>query len=187
MSDTTFHIPMLETERLILRAPQFSDLPFYAAFKASERSRFTGGPFDAEQARKSFSAVAGLWVLRGYGLFTAVLKTDTDTVIGGFGIFHPVNQQEPEFGWSLYAAEHEGKGFVTEAMRAVIPWAWDVMGVETAQSHIDEHNEASVKIAKALGATFDPETTKAANSPGGKFDDYGPFVNIWRHHKGALT
>ncbi len=186
MSDTTLHIPTLETERLILRAPRHSDLPFYCAFKASERSRFTGVPVDEKLAPKNFSAVAGAWVLRGYGLLTGTLKTDPATVIGGFGIFHPYNHEEPEFGWSLYAAEHEGKGYVTEAMRAVIAWAWGPLGVETAQSHIDEGNDASVKVAQALGATLDADATTKANAQGGMFQDNPTIVNIWRHHKGAL-
>ena len=44
----TVTIPTLETERLILRAPQFSDANAYVAFKTSERAKFTGG-------RKPFS------------------------------------------------------------------------------------------------------------------------------------
>lgn len=183
----TFTIPTLETERLVLRAPQPSDMAAYVGFKTSERSKFTGGPIDAFKASTNFAAIAGQWVLRGYGLFIATTKADPDTAIGGFGIFHPLmNQEEPEFGWTLYDGANEGKGYVTEAMRTVIPWAWDVMGVETAQSHIDVGNDASVAVAKALGATFDAKQTEISNGPGGEFDDDGPFVNIYRHHKGAL-
>ncbi len=180
-------IPTLETQRLILRAPRMQDSAQYVGFKTSERSKFTGGPIAENVARSNFSAIAGQWVLRGYGLFMATLKTDPDTAIGGFGIFHPERQEEPEFGWTLYDAAYEGKGYVTEAMRTVIPWAWDVIGVDTAQSHIDEGNAPSVAVATALGAKFDPVTTKKANGPGGEFDDDGPFVNIYRHTKGALT
>jgi RimJ/RimL family protein N-acetyltransferase len=187
VNGTTIHIPTLETERLILRAPRMQDSASYVAFKTSERSKFTGGPIAADVARTNFSAVAGLWVSRGYGLFMAALKTDPETAIGGFGIFHPERQEEPEFGWSLYDAANEGKGYVTEAMRMVIPWAWDVIGVDTAQSHIDEGNAPSVAVATALGAKFDPATTKKANGPGGEFDGNAAFVNIYRHTKGALA
>ncbi|MCF2871052.1 GNAT family N-acetyltransferase [Octadecabacter sp. G9-8] len=182
-------IPTLQTERLILRGPRMSDMQTYVDYKMSERSKFTGGPIDREKAAFQFASLAGLWALRGYGLFMAALKDTPDTVIGGFGIFHPlVDQEEPEFGWTVYDATLEGKGYVTEAMRTVIPWAWDVMGVETAQSHIDEGNDPSVAVARALGATFDAKQTEIANAPGGEFHGGdGPLVNIWRHHKGALT
>lgn len=187
---TTANIPTLETERLILRAPRLTDVDSYVAYKMSERSKFTGGPIDRERASFQFAALAGLWRLRGYGLFMAALKDTPDDVIGGFGIFHPLaNQEEPEFGWTLYDATLEGKGYVTEAMRTIIPWAWDVMGVETAQSHIDEGNDASAAVARALGATFDAKQTEIANAPGGEFYDADDdlIVNIWRHHKGAMT
>ena len=189
MSVTAVHIPTLETERLILRAPRFEDATAYIAYRTSPRARFTGGTIDASLARTLFSSIAGLWVLRGYGLFMAALKTAPQNAIGGFGIFHTQKQEEPEFGWTLYDEQHEGKGLVTEAMRTIIPWAWDVMGVDTAQSHIDEGNDASVKVARALGAHFDAEQTKIANAQGGEFYDEGDstIVNIWRHHKGALT
>jgi RimJ/RimL family protein N-acetyltransferase len=181
-------IPNLITDRLVLRAPRVTDQPVYAAFKSSARSRFTGGPLDAATARRNFAAVAGEWVMRGYGLFTGALKSDPDTAIGGFGIFHPLGQKEPEFGWSLWDERYEGQGYVTEAMRATIPWAWSVIGVDTAQSHIDEGNAGSVAVARALGATFDPETTRIENAQGGEhFNTAGRICNIWRHRKGALV
>lgn len=186
--NATVTIPTLETERLILRAPRIEDFEAYAGFKTSDRAVFTGGQIDRTQAMSNFWGIAGQWVLRGYGLFMAELKTGGGA-IGGVGIFHPLKYEEPEFGWTLYDAAHEGKGYVTEAMRKVIPWAWGVMGVTTAQSHIDEGNAASERVATALGATLDHVQTQIANAPGGEFydDGTGPRVNIWRHHKGALT
>ena len=187
MTSLTLHIPTLETDRLILRAPRLQDVACYVSFKTSERSKFTGGPIGSEEARKGFNGVCGQWVLRGYGLFMGALKTEPDTAIGGFGIFHPARHEEPEFGWSLYDVAFEGKGYVTEAMRAVIPWAWDVIRTDTAQSHVDIDNTPSATVAEALGATFDTATTKKANGPGGEFENNGSFVNIYRHTKGALT
>ena len=179
-------ISIIETERLILRAPTLDDAEYYVAFKMSERAKFTGGPIDQRKAEAGFFNVSGQWHLRGYGLFMAANKSDPQKVIGGFGIFHPLHQEEPELGWTIYDAASEGKGFVTEAMRAIIPWAWPVMKVDTAQSHIDEDNEASVAVARALGATFDAETTRIANAKGGQFADDDAQVNIWRHTNGAL-
>ena len=184
----TVKIPTLETERLVLRPPQLSDAKAFMDFLMSPRAEFVGGPVAEGHAARSFASFPGQWLLRGYGYFIGALKTDPETPLGGFGVFHPVHIEEPEFGWALYNAADEGKGYVTEAMRTVIPWAWDHIGTDTAQSHIDEGNEASVAVARALGATFDAEETRIANAPGGDFDDEdGPHVNIWRHHKGALT
>lgn len=181
-------IPTLETERLVLRAPRLADTERYIAFKASPRSRFTGGPVDRKAATGNFFGIAGQWALRGYGLFMAAMKDAPDRAIGGFGVFHPFCQAEPEFGWSLYDGAFEGQGLVTEAMRKVIPWAWPVLGVDTAQSHIDDGNHGSVAVARALGAVFDTETTEASNAPGGELhSENGSRVHVYRHHIGALT
>jgi len=185
----TVTIPTLETERLILRAPQLSDEQAYVGFKTSERSKFTGGPIQRDMAESHFLHLSAYWMLRGYGIFMATIKGAADTPIGGFGVFHPQRHEEPEFGWTLYDAAHEGQGYVTEAMRVIIPWAWPALGVDTAQSHIDEGNDGSAAVANALGATFDAKQTEIANAPGGEFydEDDKTIVNIWRHHKGALT
>jgi RimJ/RimL family protein N-acetyltransferase len=183
----TISLPSLETDRLILRAPRLGDAQSYIDYKMSERSKFTGGPLERDKAATYFCAITGQWTLRGYGLFMATSKNDPDVVIGGVGIFHPLDQEEPEFGWTLYDPASEGKGYVTEAMRAIIPWAWPVMGVDTAQSHIDDGNDASVAVAKRLGATLDAETTQIANAEGGElYSADGPLVNVWRHNKGGL-
>jgi len=146
-----------------------------------------GGPTTVEGAQHGFFALSGAWLLRGYGLFIATLKSDPDARVGGFGVYHPAKHAEPEFGWSVWSGAYEGKGYVTEAMRAIIPWAWDVLGTTTAQSHIDEGNTASAAVARALGATFDANQTDIANAQGGEFADEDVHVHIWRHHKGALT
>ena len=187
---STFTIPTLETDRLILRAPQLSDTEHFIAFMTSDRAQYVGGTMMGPQGRRNagrgFGNLAGQWVLRGYGLFIGALKSDPKTPLGGFGVFHPVTIQEPEFGWTVYDAAFESKGYVTEAMRKIIPWAWDVIGTDTAQSHIDDGNDASVQVAKALGATFDADETERANAPDGEFGDAPQIVNIYRHHKGAL-
>ena len=181
------HIPTLTTDRLVLRPQRLSDAKPFMDFMMSDRAEFVGGPSSKRYAARSFASFSGQWVLRGYGLLIGALKSDPHTPLGGFGVFHPVHIEEPEFGWTLYDGANEGKGYVTEAMRTIIPWAWDVIGTDTAQSHIDEGNDASVAVARALGATFDAAETERANAPGGDFDDEdGPHVNIWRHHKGAL-
>ena len=43
MTGLTVHIPVLETDRLRLRAPRLEDFEHWAAFFASERSRFERG------------------------------------------------------------------------------------------------------------------------------------------------
>ena len=45
-------VPILETERLILRAPKADELETYAKCMASDRSRMAGGPASREGAQQ---------------------------------------------------------------------------------------------------------------------------------------
>ena len=181
------HIPVLETERLILRAPQVTDADMFEAFFATERSQYVGGPVtDRRHVTRSFGNIAGLWVLRGVSMFVAEEKANPGHPIGSFGPYEPLLWPEMEFGWSLWDAGAEGKGYVTEALRVIIPWTWARTGKTEAVSFIDALNERSRNVAKALGATFDAEVSEQMNAPGGLFhdaeSDHNP-VTVWRHRR----
>ena len=64
---------------------------------------------------------------------------------------------EPEFGWSAWSPETEGKGIVREAAAAARDWAWDNLGWTTAVSYIDQDNARSIALAERLGAVHDPD------------------------------
>lgn len=187
MSGLTVHIPTLETDRLILRAPRMSDCEPMMDFMATERSKFIGGPKDRRDAMRGFGHITGLWVTRGYSLFIGALKDSPDTPIGAFGPYYPLDWPELEFGWSIWNPENEGKGYVTEALRRLIPWGWEKTGADRAVSFIDADNARSIRVAEALGAVQDAAATEAANRPGSPFHDAeGCPVQAWLHTKGRL-
>ena len=66
---TSFTIPTIETERLILRAPHEGDLDAQAAFFQSDRSAAFGGPSDRSDVWRALMRGAGHWVIRGYGMW----------------------------------------------------------------------------------------------------------------------
>lgn len=187
MTGTTAHIPTLETDRLILRAPRIEDFEPFGTFYGTERARYVGGPVtDPRHLSRSFGNIAGLWILRGVSLFVAEEKANPGTPIGAFGPYEPLIWPEMEFGWTLWDAAHEGMGYVTEAMRLLIPWTWAQTGKTTAVSFIDALNDRSRNVAKALGATFDAALSETVNAPGGVFHDtataHNP-VTVWRHQR----
>lgn len=187
MTGLTVHIPTLETDRLILRAPRMEDFEPMMDFMETDRSKFVGGPTERRNSMRGFGHIAGLWVTRGYSLFIGERKDAPGTPIGAFGPFYPLSWPELEFGWSIWDAGNEGKGYVTEALRVLIPWTWDKTGAETAVSFIDADNPRSVNVAKALGAVHDPESTTAMNQPGSPFyDEEDVDILVYRHTKGAL-
>ena len=165
----TFNAPTLDTERLILRPPQLSDFDALAAFYASSRSQFVGGPQSAELAWRSLALEAGHWILRGFGRWTVVERA-TGAPVGTVGLWHPEGFPEQEIGWDLFDGA-TGKGYATEAARAARDHAYSVLGWTTAISLVANGNDASRKVAERLGARHDGNFTH---------ERYGA-MQVWRH------
>jgi RimJ/RimL family protein N-acetyltransferase len=49
-----------------------------------------------------------------------------------------------------------GKGYLTEASRALLTWAFGPRGLKTLVSYINRANAASIRLAERLGAILDP-------------------------------
>ncbi len=69
MNVMTDAIPVLDTQRLTLRAPKKADLPTLVAFFATQRSHMVGGPVDAMGAFTKLTARIGHWAIKGYGMW----------------------------------------------------------------------------------------------------------------------
>lgn len=151
-------IPRLETPRLILRAPTMADYPAYAGFLASPRAAHMGGPFEGWAAWGPFCHDVAQWQLLGHGALMIDLKTD-GRCAGQVGINHGPMFPETELGWLLYDG-FEGRGYATEAARALRDWAFGVRGLKTLVSYVDETNAASIAVARRLGATEDPSAPR---------------------------
>lgn len=144
--------PVLHTARLTLRLPDAQDLPHYAAYNATERSRWNGGPRDGVESFRHFAQIAGHWQLRGFGVF--ILERDGNP-IGFAGPWQPEGWPEGEIGWSLWNQKDEGSGLAYEAAQAARSWAFQSLGWTTAVSYIRADNARSLALAKRLGAFDD--------------------------------
>jgi RimJ/RimL family protein N-acetyltransferase len=165
----SFKAPTIETNRLIMRTPQESDLPHEIAFFASDASRFLGGPKQPEEVRKSFVGLIKFWVKNGHGLWSLEEKA-TGAYVGRAGLWFPKGWPDPEISWALMT-NATGKGYATEAAHAARRFAYEVLGWTTAVSLIGPLNKASEAVAKRLGAVFE----KTCERP-----EYGT-MNQWRH------
>lgn len=162
-------IPTILTPRLTLRAPEARDFPDFAAFFASERSKFVGGPASREQSWRMLAVELGHWSLRGYGRW-AVEETASGKLAGMIGLWNPEGWPEAELGWDLMNG-FEGKGYATEAALAAREYAYDTLGWSTVISLVAAANGGSRQLAKRLGATYE-----------GLFDhERHGTLEIWRH------
>lgn len=161
-------VPVIGTERLILREPRVADLDAVAAFMASDRAGFVGGPLDRQQSWRSILVTLGHWLARGYG-YWVVEERGTGAVAGRVGVhYHEVDWPEPELGWQIYEG-FEGQGYAEEAARAA-RGAAARLGLGPLISLIDPANLRSQRLAQRLGARLEREMAFM-----------GKPVQLWRH------
>jgi len=168
---TLANTPVLETERLILRAPVATDYPAFADFYASDRSRHMGGPLERDRAWRAFGHIIGHWAMRGFGMFT-ITDRRTEAALGMTGAWFPEGWPEQEVGWSLWTPAAEGQGIATEAAQAVLAYVWGHLGWATTVSYVDRGNVRSAALAARLGAVIDAGATGLPA---------GPVHDVWRH------
>lgn len=153
-------IPVLETERLVLRGPRAADAYGYVAFMMSKRAEFVGGHIERDKAWRAFAVEVGHWLIRGFGMWAVTEKGD-DTCLGYVGAWFPEGWPEHEIGWSLWE-QAEGRGIAEEAAVAARAYAYRTLGWTTAVSYIDRSNQRSIALAERLGCTRD----RSAATPG---------------------
>jgi RimJ/RimL family protein N-acetyltransferase len=146
-------VPVIETERLLLRGWREEDLDALAAMMADpEVARFLTSdqrPLDRPSAWRHLALLVGHWALRGYGLF-AVEEKGSGAFVGRVGAWQPECWVGFELGWGL-ARAHWGRGYAMEAARAAGAWVFDNFGLERIVSLVHAENIRSQTLAKRLG------------------------------------
>jgi RimJ/RimL family protein N-acetyltransferase len=150
-------IPVLETERLRLRAPSEVDFDAEVTFFASDRSKGVGGPLPRELVWRKLASTLGHWMIRGYGQW-AVEEKSSGAYCDRVGLYYPEGWPEPEVSWTLM--DHaEGRGIAYEAATHARAYAFDTLGWTTTVSLMDEDNTRSHLLAKRLGAVWESSYT----------------------------
>ncbi|WP_417222951.1 GNAT family N-acetyltransferase [Amphritea sp.] len=152
----TYKIPAsLSTERLVLEKTTIDDWSaLHQFYKDEESTRYTTGrPLSEGESWRIVAALIGHWEIHGYGPYTVKLK-DSGTIIGLVGLWYPGDWPEPEIMWSLIPG-YSGQGYAAEAALAVRALAATYLPELHLISLIFEQNQASRKLALAVGATLE--------------------------------
>jgi RimJ/RimL family protein N-acetyltransferase len=146
--------PTIETPRLILRAFRAGDVEDFCANMANDEfAAFItkeGRGLAYGESWQRFSSMVGHWVGRGYGNF-AVEEKASGKFVGHVGPMNPPGWPDFEIGWGIFP-EYQGKGYATEAAAAAFRWSHDVLGRNETLHMIDDANEPSQQVARAMGA-----------------------------------
>ncbi|MET3985638.1 GNAT family N-acetyltransferase [Streptomyces sp. PvR034] len=142
---------MITTERLRLRPLTEADTDWWVSLHADDEvNRFVGG-YEREQAAARLEAIRDQWTRRGHGL-CAVELLSTGEAIGRSGLNWWEQFDETEIGWT-FARAHWGRGYATEAARAVLAWGFGTLGLQRITAMIHHGNTASTAVARRLGFT----------------------------------
>lgn len=143
----------LTTRRLVLTAPTGSDVDgIYEACQDPAIQRYTTvpSPYTRSDAA-SFVALVAEWWQAGTEHVWAV-RAD-DEFVGVVGL-HKIHGGSAELGfWT--AASARGRGYMTEAARAVIDFAFGPMRLERLEWRAVVGNTASARVAQKLGFQFE--------------------------------
>lgn len=140
-------IPVLETERLILRAPRLGDAKVVAALandkRIAENTRRMPHPYSRADAD---DFISGVNTPGGETAF--LITTRAGVVLGACGIAG--QDDAPEIGYWL-GVKYWSKGYATEAVRALVDFAFTELDHETLNAGARVTNPASRRILEKCG------------------------------------
>jgi RimJ/RimL family protein N-acetyltransferase len=166
-------IPVLRTDRLVLRGPLDSDVAPLAAFLGSSRAAWIGGPYPAEDAAEWLDWQRDSWATHGRGSWIVALA-DGNAPIGRVGLLDHEDWHEPELAWFLFEG-FEGRGFAREAALAARAYASGPLGLPDLFSFIEPGNTPSRRLAERLGAVHEKDVLFK-----------GHEFHVYRHPSGTI-
>lgn len=150
------NLPVLETERLLLRKMRLGDAEAMFAYASDpEVTRFV--LWDTHRSiedSERFLSVATEGYERGdFGGWGVVLK-DSGAFVGTCGIDVDYEHARAELGYVL-SREHWGKGLMPEAVRAVIRFCFVRMGLNRVEARCIAENTASARVMEKAGMAYE--------------------------------
>ena len=148
----------LRTQRLILRPPAADDLPWiFEHINTPAVMRHLGGAVRSEQEMaERLDADIAAFASGEYRRWT-VLVADDDRRVGRCGLFRVRSEAAPdalrgqsEIGWT-FAEREWGKGYASEAARAVLDFAFETLALAEVFSQTSESNTSSTRMMHRLG------------------------------------
>lgn len=152
--------PLLETNRLRLSPLGLGDANALHRLWTDPGVRqylWDGEAIPREQTEAVVRRSVELFAVEGLGLW-AVLPRDGGELIGFCGYWFFRDPPELELLYGI-GAEHWGKGYATEAARAMLRYGFEHLGFDHVAASTDAPNTASVRVMQKLGMRFERRET----------------------------
>lgn len=144
---------MLETPRLQLRDAALSDRSFFCKLLNDpswlENIGDRGVRSEADAEAYIRDRLWGHHRLHGYGMYVMQIKPAT-APIGICGLVKRESLPGPDLGFALLP-EHAGRGYASEAARAVLSHARSALGLDRVYAIVKRENTRSVRLLERLG------------------------------------
>jgi RimJ/RimL family protein N-acetyltransferase len=148
---------MIESERLLLRPHRPEDFDVSHAMWSDPRvvEHISGVPSTRQQSWTRILTGIGHWSVCPFGPLVVEEKLG-GTFVGEVGLFNfkrdivPSIDDVPEAGWVL-APAMQGRGYATEAVRAVLDWADTALEAPRIVAIVSEANATSLHVAAKAG------------------------------------
>ena len=153
----------LTTEHLVLQPATAADQDALLAHWTTPQVRrfmFDGAVLTEAEIAAAIAESTASFQAGGYGLW--LLRPGGAPLAGRPGL-RPLEDLGLEIIWSL-APEAQGRGYATEAARAVLDYALGPLGLPEVLAEIDEGNTASARVAGRLGMTARSRWTRPARA-----------------------
>ena len=148
--------PTIQTERLVLRAPALADAAHLTALIGAREVAATTllipHPYTIQHAESFINMQEGE-VSAGKGINWLVMLKGGG-LVGGIGLVLTPAHTRAEVGYWMGVA-HWGKGYATEAARAVVRHAFSVLGLERLNAYHYAGNLASGRVLLKAGMRFE--------------------------------
>jgi len=164
----------IETERLYLRCYEAGDGPWYYAMSQKNRSHLTRYESDnvvmsiksEQDAEVMVRELAVEWRARNC-FFMGTFDRETDEFVAQVYV-GPINWDVPEFGLGYFVdRDHEGRGFVTEAVKATLRFIFEHLNAYRVRIECDDTNERSCRVAERCGFVREGHLRENKRSPDG--------------------
>ncbi|MFI5524924.1 GNAT family N-acetyltransferase [Streptomyces platensis] len=137
----------LRTARLLLRP--WTDGELAAVLDGTRRPHWAADfPADGDRVIAGFTAenpdARGVYGQR------QILERDGGRVVGAIGLFWPPRDGALEFGYGIVPSRR-GRGYATEAARALVAFARSAPGVHTVRADVELSNPASGRVLEKAG------------------------------------
>lgn len=147
--DTELHF---ETPRLLARRIVSADVDaLLAVYGDAEAMRWVGDgqPLNRAQCQHWVEVTHANYATRGYGMM-ALVERQTGAVAGFCGLVHPGGQETAELKYAL-RREYWGKGFATEAARAMLAYGQRAFKLSYVIATVAPEHLASQKVLRKAG------------------------------------